>query len=117
MVAEELQDLMEESLTPPESDLTLPAVERQERPRFERKKRPVVQAPTRKPMMTFREYKEGLWPTWRKDGIKASTRYGQESMWKRHIEPELGSMKLVEIGPCLCFPSPILVRFSAFGAY
>jgi integrase len=55
-------------------------------------------APT-KVSITLAEYKDGLWTTWRKDGIKASTRYGHESMWKRHIEPALGKMKISEINP------------------
>jgi integrase len=60
--------------------------------------RPVPHTPTKK-ALTLAEYKDGLWATWRKDGIKASTRYGQESMWKHHIEPALGNMKMAEINP------------------
>ncbi len=55
--------------------------------------------PLGKKPVTFAEYKDGLWATWRKEGIKASTRYGQESMWSRHIKPELGEKNLAEIGP------------------
>jgi integrase len=58
-------------------------------------------APVReKKDVTLGEYKrDGVWASWRKEGVKASTRYGQESMWKRHIEPALGEMKLAEIRP------------------
>ena len=166
MAATELQELRVTVLTPVVAEHTLGPVERQERPRFERRKRvsantyqegwiewrrkkdgtklfrirywirdestpsgwkkaarpwqegsskkaagralddwmkqinvqSPVRAPENKPQ-TLAEYKDGLWATWRKDGIKASTRYGQESMWTRHIEPTLGKMKLMEIGP------------------